>query len=405
MAIACPAPEPDAPLVQSLLFTVDCNVQGLVRDGYATIFAPSSAFSSVLTALLTVYVALIGFQLLLGRSQLSISSVAMTVVKLGAVLALATQWGTYQSVVYNFLFDGPEQLARAVLRGFESGQDTGDLDVFQRLQLTFEALTRYADVYAKRAPATVSPFLGGAGFGALALNASSALLLFSSLGVLLAAKVVLGLLLAVGPVFIAMLLFDSTRGLFEGWLRASLAFAFAPLASTLLLGVSLTMLQPAIVQLGEVINETPPVMGPVYNVLTLVLVFVGVSAGALIAGAVIFGGFKLPKGRSADAATPAPAPAAAREAEAASQPRAVQIANAAAALDRREQRQALAGGGAVLAGGAGGGLSVVERRTTLGGGGGGERGAPASAAAVETRLGQTPRRTAAPRTARASRDV
>jgi type IV secretion system protein VirB6 len=45
-------------------------------------------------------------------------------------------------------------------------------------------------------------------------------------------------------VFIALVLFDSTRGLFEGWLRAALAFA-SP-ARARLLGIALVMLQPSL---------------------------------------------------------------------------------------------------------------------------------------------------------------
>ena len=74
-------------------------------------------------------------------------------------------------------------------------------------------------------------------------------MLFTTLGVVLAAKIVLGLLLALGPVFVAFLLFDSTRGVFEGWLRAALAFAFMPLFATLALVLQLTLLEPYLLAL------------------------------------------------------------------------------------------------------------------------------------------------------------
>ena len=65
-------------------------------------------------------------------------------------------------------------------------------------------------------------------------------MLFSTLGLVLTAKVVLALLLALGPVFAALLLFEQTRGMFDGWLRAAFAFAFIPLFTTLALMVQLT---------------------------------------------------------------------------------------------------------------------------------------------------------------------
>ena len=100
MAGACPTPQIGDPLVASLLGSTDCHVQSLVRSGYDALFAPSGAFSAVMTILLTVYVALIGYRLLLGRSQLNVSDLALSAVKIGVVVALATQWGNYQTVVY-----------------------------------------------------------------------------------------------------------------------------------------------------------------------------------------------------------------------------------------------------------------------------------------------------------------
>ena len=76
MAGSCPAPGPDDPLVQSLLGTVDCNVQDLVHTGYMAVFQPGGAISGLLTALLTIYVAIMGYRLLLGQSQLRVSDFA-----------------------------------------------------------------------------------------------------------------------------------------------------------------------------------------------------------------------------------------------------------------------------------------------------------------------------------------
>ncbi|WP_426011686.1 type IV secretion system protein [Caulobacter sp. DWR2-3-1b2] len=385
MAGACPVPKADDPLVTSLLQVVDCNVRGLVESSYGALFAPTGGLGGLLTALLTIFVALFGYQLLLGRAQLRISDLAMTMIKLGAVLALTTQWSTYQTVVYAFLFDGPRAIANAMLGGGDAQGAAPQVDVFARLQQTFDLLQVYAAEYAKQAPGTASPLIGGAGFGAFGLTAASAILLLSSLGVLLAAKIVLGLLLALGPIFIALLLFDTTRGVFEGWLRASLAFAFAPLAIVLLLGVALTLIEPSLLQLAEVIARKQYPLGPVYGVLVLALVFAGVAVGALIAGAMIANGLRLPRARKA----PTPSDQAATNANAdviVSQPRAVRIAAAAAALDRRDI-QMMASDGA-----------STDRRTSvttvI------DRGA-APTFAAEPRLGQAPRRNASPRRIRA----
>ena len=341
MAGSCPAPAPEDPLVQSLIGTVDCNVQGLVHTGYTAIFQPGGAIAGLLTMLLTLYVAIMGYRLLLGQSQLRVSDFALNAVKLGVVIALATQWDTYQTVVYDLLFRGPQQLAGAIASAVHPDSTLLHGDVFDGLQTAFDELSGFGAGYASHAPASASPLLGGAGFGALLLTSSASVLLLSTLGVLLVAKIVLGLLLAVGPLFIALLLFESTRGVFEGWLRASLAFAFAPLATTVLLGIALTMLEPSLIQMDELQKQQIYTLAPAYSVMMLILVFAGVSAGALIAGGMIALGFRLPGALQPGSAPTAATSTVRPENVVLSQSRAARVAAAATALDRRDTNTAL----------------------------------------------------------------
>jgi type IV secretion system protein VirB6 len=405
MAGACPAPSPDDPLVRSLLGTVDCNVQDLVQTGYATLFQPSGVFVTAITAVLTIYVALFGYRLMLGRAQLNVGDLALTAVKLGVVLALATQWGAYQALVYHTLFFAPQQLADIMLHGLRAHGSALDGNVFDGLQRAFTDLTSFSPaqppgapiaptVGQNGAPATggvLSTLLSKAGFDSMLMLISAVILLLSSLGVLLACKVVLGLLLAVGPIFIALLLFDSTRGLFEGWLRASLGFAFAPLAVTLLLGLALNLLEPSLQQIEVMRQVNSYTPGVAFGVMVLVVVFTGVSLGLVAAGAVIAGGFKLPRpsrgveGLNAPAAAPT-----ILSADQASQPRATRTAAAMAAQERRDAAIfARAPSASIITSGA-------DQRTPFAVG-------PAvrdvTAPTAETRLGPS-RRSASPRAAR-----
>jgi type IV secretion system protein VirB6 len=336
MAGSCPAPSPEDPLVRSLLGVVDCNVRDLVHTGYMSLFQPGGAVSGLLTLLLTLYVAFIGYRLMLGRSQLRVSDFALNAVKLGVVIALATQWDTYQTVVYDLLFRGPQQLAAMVTNAVHPDSALVQGDVFDGLQRAFDDLSGFGAAYASHAPPSASPMLGGAEFAALLLTSSATILLLSSLGVILVAKIVLGFLLALGPLFIAMLLFESTRGVFEGWLRASLAFAFAPLAVTVLLGVALTMLEPSLIQMDDLQKQHIYTLGPAYSVMTLILVFAGVSAGALVAAGMIAIGFRLPRltGTQTQGETLLAQPRS--EPVVLTQSRAARVAAAATALDRRD---------------------------------------------------------------------
>ena len=414
MAGACPVPGPDDPLVRGLLGVVDCNVQTVVQTGYASLFQPGGAFVSVLSVLMTIYVALIGYRLLLGRAGLNVTELALTTVKLAAVLAFATQWGTYQALVYRALFYGPEQIADVILHGLRANGSVTGGNVYDGLQRAFTDLTAFSPATPPGASAAAAPvgnaaaalgptaagagqlstLLSKAGFDSLLLLGSAVLLLLSSLGVLLASKIILAILLAIGPIFIAMLLFESTQGLFQGWLRASLGFAFAPLAVTLTLGLALTLLDPSLRQLETMRSDNTYLPGVAFGVTVLVAVFATVSLGLIAAGGAIAAGFRPPRLRTAPASASAAQPLVVGPAEMAAQPRAVRIASAAAAQSRRDAAT-LAPAGALLALGAAG--SSVDRRTsvtTIA-----DRSAPLLPA-VDMRLGQSARRNASPRAGR-----
>ncbi len=401
MAGPCPTPSPTDPIVHQLMNGVDCNVQTLAHDGYSALFGASGGLGPVLTAGLTIYVALLGYQLMLGRSQLRVSEFAFRAVSLGAVLALATQWDTYQAVVYRVLFDGPRQLAAVLLSGIQPPGSAFRGDVFEGLQRAFDDLTGFASGYAAHSPVNANPLLGGTSLGAMLLTAAGSTLLLSTLGVILACKIVLGVLLGLGPLFILMFLFDATRGVFEGWLRAALAFAFAPLLAILLLGVILVILEPNLVQIEQQSSQGVYVLAPTYAVVILILVFVGVMSGALIAVGMIAWGFHLPvRARGgADVVEGGRASAMPAERDVASQSRAARSAAAAVAMERRDTMIL----GATAAGGGAGGTSVTERRTTVDGGARGDRGSGgAPMSAPVPRLGQESRRASGPRTMRAA---
>jgi len=396
MSDLCPTPGPDDPLVRALLGTVDCHVQSLVQDGYGVLFQPSGAFDSALTVLLTLYVALFGYRLMLGRAQLNVGDLALTAVKIGAVLALATQWSAYQAIVYHTLFYGPQQLADLMMHGLRGSGGSYNGDVFDGLQRAFNDLTSFSPATPPGAAAAppgskgeLSTLLNQAGFESLLLLISAVVLLLSSLGVLLACKIVLGLLLAVGPIFIALFLFDSTRGLFEGWMRAAIGFALAPVAVTLLLGLALALLEPSLLQIEGMRQSDSFTAGVAFSVVVLVTVFAGVAFGLVVAGGVVAGSFRLPRAATVAAGQGAGASTQRAANETPIQPRAERTAAAMAAQQRRDGVVFARLASAPEVG------SSQDRRAIIQTAGS-ERGTPST----EVRLGQSSRRQASPRAAR-----
>src|SRR3954465_8843817 len=173
----CSAQE-GAGLVAKLLDGVDCNMRLFSELGYRGLTAPGSTILVALTILLTIYVGVIGLKLVLGWAPLRVGDFTVAALKIGLVLVLATDWPSYQRLVFDALFQGLEQLAAAVVHNVVSSEIAGP---FVALQAAFDELQASASFFQHNGPALVSPFSGGTPFAAAALNLGSYLMLFSTL--------------------------------------------------------------------------------------------------------------------------------------------------------------------------------------------------------------------------------
>lgn len=323
----------DAPMVPGLIGSVDCRVHDLAESGFAALAGPGSPVGLLLTGLLTLYVVFIGYRLILGRGGLRVGDAALSMLKIGLIVALATNWGLFQILVYDTLTKAPTELGGLLLEGQAP---------FVRLQDAFDGLQQSATLMASRASVGAAATQGGPGFGAFAVNTGGMTLILSTLGVLLGSKVVLAILLALAPLIVGLALFEATRGLVEGWLKAMIALALAPLIATLTLSLELAMLAPSLRALAEARAAQQFAafdINPAVTVLVLTTVFALVMLLALIALGVIAAGLRLPRGLAGAAWSDQNAvPGASRYATAQVEPmsRAAAIAAAAVAMDRRQ---------------------------------------------------------------------
>lgn len=113
MTLSCAAPNPDLGIALRLSDYLDCQARAIGENGFeALVGGPMAA--SLLSGLVTIFVALIGYRLILGRTP-GIDDGVGWAVRLGVVLALVTSWPAYQILVYNVAVDAPAQLSRFIL--------------------------------------------------------------------------------------------------------------------------------------------------------------------------------------------------------------------------------------------------------------------------------------------------
>lgn len=249
MATICdniPSAESFAP---SAIRFLDCQAQLLGAEGYRALAAPGSAASILLTGMVTLLIAFIGYRMLLGHTP-TVREGVLTFVRIGLVLVLATSWPAYQTLVYNIILHAPAELASAIgsptnLPGSGGGL-VGRIDaVDQALKVLAIEGVGPVPLGPDGRPLMPSvpppPFLG---FDSFALGFARVIFLVSTIASFAVVRIAAALLLALAPLFAAFLLFDGTRGLFEGWLKALLGTAFGSLAIAVTLGVELAFVEP-----------------------------------------------------------------------------------------------------------------------------------------------------------------
>ena len=311
--MACNAPALDAGFVGGLLNYADCQAQAIGAGGYQALAAPGSSLSLTLTGLLTLFVALFGYRMLFGQIP-NMRDGVLALVKIGIVLALATGWAAYRTLVYDVAFKAPAEIATdigrpAALPGAGGGL-AARLDNADRLLVVLSEWgtgVRPATEGATPPPPYLIP--GGAtgvpppgaqnaadagSFDSLAFGGARILFLTGAAGALAIVRLIAGLLLAVAPFFVAFLLFDATRGLFAGWLRVLGGVALGALGASVLLGVQLAFIEPRIVNLIAVRAAGYSVPGAAIELFAIMLIFALALVAMLVALARVVYGFRFP---------------------------------------------------------------------------------------------------------------
>src|SRR5689334_5385613 len=123
--------------VADALSKVDCLATDATSVSFGRLFGAHGNFQTALTIILTLYIALLAFNLLTGRSALRVSVLTPKMMTLGMVLTFATSWIAYQSVVWNLATGAPDEIA-SVLVG---SKGSATLLFAQQLDGLFAAIT------------------------------------------------------------------------------------------------------------------------------------------------------------------------------------------------------------------------------------------------------------------------
>ena len=281
--------------IAEALRVVDCMSGEAASFAFARLFGTDALLGQALTAALTLYIGFYAIGLLTGRTSLSLSSLTPRMMTLGIALTFATSWVAYQSVIWNLLVGAPDQIA-SLLIGTQGSATS----------LFADRLDKIFAVVAQAAAATEAATAGTRDTGSLAsgpdlLWLSALLLLLGTVGVLLVARIALAAMLALGPIFIICGLFEGSRGLFEGWLKAAVLFALTPLLAVLIGGATIALLSPMLDSLAAAGGQVP--LRLTTTLFLAAAVYCALMGVTLKISATMVAGWRLPFGASRERKT------------------------------------------------------------------------------------------------------
>lgn len=304
----------DDGLIRGVLATVDCQTRVYAQGGYEALTTGSPVFQAALTALLTIYVALIGYRMLFAQGSVRLSDAPGIALKVGLILALVTSWSTFQALVFDVADRAPVEIASLVAAPAQDASGGLAASPVDGLEAAYHEFSMTGAAYGKLAGPNAKGYSSPQAAAAEAAAAASGTLFVTSAGVISAATLAIGVLTAIGPIFIVLALIPATRGLFIGWVRALAAAALVPLVAWVLIVLMLSVLEPWVAELTE--QRTGQRLDPQTAMSASALVFVfAFGQAALVVGACVMAmSFRLPSrradnGRGVEPARAAPAAA------------------------------------------------------------------------------------------------
>lgn len=270
----CAITPSDLSYLSGLIGYFDCQAATIGSSGWLALSAPGSQVSLFSTILLTVLIALIGYRLILGHVP-NIREGVLTIARIGVVLTFATSWEAYRTVVYDVALRAPSEIAAGIGGAAQLPGTAGlmgdHLDVVDRQFQTLAIAGVGGPVRFDVAQQYPPPLF--AGFHTFALGASRTAFIIGILGSLGSLRLLIGILLALGPLFFGFVLFNSTRGLFGGWIKVLAGAALGSVIVSIIVGVELALLEPWLNQLIERRNAGEAILMAPSQLLALSAVF------------------------------------------------------------------------------------------------------------------------------------
>jgi Type IV secretory pathway, VirB6 components len=225
-------------VISNFLSTIDSGTQNFVQSTYGVL---GGEIRTILNSLLTLYIILWGYQVGLGKSRFDGSDIFMRFARVAVIVGLVINWEWFSFYVYEFATNFPEKLGNVILSGIKDNTAHDNHAIVTGLNKVYNKAVELVDItytgsYFDILGALLAVFVLACAFVFLAIAA----------GLIIAAKILMAITLALAPLFITCGLFGFTTRYMDGWINVVVTYMVALVLVYAFLGFYISILETVI---------------------------------------------------------------------------------------------------------------------------------------------------------------
>lgn len=257
---------------------IDAALQSTLADGTARVMLGLAALFGTLWTLQLTAKSLVWVWQGMG---VAVQDLVISVIKMAAIVSCAFNVGWYMSIVVPIVSDFPVWLGSQLTVG-----SSGQVNSIDSLINSFA--NAVVDVYSSMKFSLSIETLQGITIIALMLLGGIPFLTLA-VGTLVVLKVSTTLLLVMGPIFIAFLLFDPTRQWFWGWISTLSGFMLTQTFFSVVIALQISFINTNIIPGGQIRNDWVGAFSIliVFNAFTLVATALPNIAASVMGGGAV----------------------------------------------------------------------------------------------------------------------
>lgn len=237
--------------------------QGVVAFIGSTSSAVASSIAPAVTVLLSVYIMLWGWSMMRGVIDEPITDGITRIVRLSVITGIALTAGLYSQYVADWIWNSPDAIAKVVI-----GRDArNSINFLDTLISRFFTLANNFLIAAERESRYGIPDLT-LFFSGISLLIMGVIVTGYAAFLFILGKLSLAILLGVGPIFIALAIFETTKKFLDSWIGQVLNYVFLVMLTAACVKIILVLIE----QYFVIMLNTEPNLGDAMQMIAISLI-------------------------------------------------------------------------------------------------------------------------------------